>query len=291
MGMELDSAGLDKKLLAAVEQMPAFPRSVQRILELTRDVACSPKDLVQVIEKDPVMTIKVLKVINSAFYSFPKKITAVSQCVIYLGFNTVKNLALSIAAIGILPKRSSAGFDVGQYLLHSLTTASLAKSLCGRVGVVGLDPTDCYIAGLLHDFGKVVFAQFMPAEFSEALAISARENISLHLAEQRVIGADHTVVGSMLAERWQFAQPLVECIRHHHDSEYEANAMYSCLFLANQISKQRQMGASGNPCVAEPTADILRWFGAATMDEVVPSVEELHKVLTEAKLFAQLEAG
>ena len=65
---------LSQKLAAAVDRMPAFPKSVQKILELTRDVNCSPKDLVQVIDKDPVLTVKILKVVNSAYYSLPKQI-------------------------------------------------------------------------------------------------------------------------------------------------------------------------------------------------------------------------
>ena len=72
------SAELTKKLSAAVEKMPAFPKSVQRILELTRDSNCEPKELVMVIEKDPVMTMKLLRILNSAYYSFPQKITSVN---------------------------------------------------------------------------------------------------------------------------------------------------------------------------------------------------------------------
>lgn len=289
--MEQDSAELNKKLLSAVEKMPAFPRSVQRILELTRDAACSPKDLVQVIEKDPVITIKVLKVINSAYYSFPKKITAINQCIVYLGFNTVKNLALSIAAVGILPKRSHADFAMDQYLMHSLTTASLAKLLSGRLLGGGVDAMDCYIAGLLHDFGKVVFALFMPEEFSAALAMSRRDNLPLHLAEQHCVGADHTVVGSMLAERWQFAQPLVDCIRHHHSADAEATGMQASLVLANQIAKLVHFGDSGNPCIEAPTQAQLRLFGVTELSQLMPSQEALDKVLQEAKLFAQLESS
>src|SRR5512145_1744960 len=89
---------LSLKLASAVERMPAFPKSVQRILELSRDINCPPKDLVDVIEKDPVMTMKLLRVLNSAYYSFPKKITSVNQSVVYLGLNTIKNMALSFAA-------------------------------------------------------------------------------------------------------------------------------------------------------------------------------------------------
>src|SRR5271169_414861 len=138
------SAELAKKLSAAVEKMPAFPKSVQRILELTRDINCQPKELVMVIEKDPVMTMKLLRILNSAYYSFPKQITSVSQSVVYLGLNTIKNMALSFAAMGVLPQHNAAGFDVQRYLMHSLTTASLARMMCQKFGGGDdIDPTDC----------------------------------------------------------------------------------------------------------------------------------------------------
>jgi HD-like signal output (HDOD) protein len=103
---------IDRKLGTAVERMPAFPRSVQRILELTRSINCLPRDIVAVIEKDPVMTMKIFKVINSAYYNLPNKITSVGQSVVYLGINTIKNLALGFAAAGILPRMKVEGFDV-----------------------------------------------------------------------------------------------------------------------------------------------------------------------------------
>jgi len=113
------SPELAKKLTTAVERMPAFPKSVQKILELTRNMDVQPKTLVEVIEKDPVMTVKILRVLNSAYYSLPNKITSINHSVVYLGFNTIKNLALSIASVGILPKHNVAGFDIQQYLMHS----------------------------------------------------------------------------------------------------------------------------------------------------------------------------
>ena len=206
------SPELTKKLAAAVDGMPAFPKSVQRVLELTRDVNSMPKDLVEVVDKDPVLTVKILKVVNSAYYSLPKQITSVGHAVVYLGFNTIKNLALSIAAIGMLPKSNEAGFDGQQYLLHSLATAAIAKQLALKAD--DADPMDCFIAGLLHDFGKVVLAQFMPGEFRAALLGSQKHGISLHQALRSVLGVDHAVVGAMLVEKWRFAPHLVETIRH-----------------------------------------------------------------------------
>jgi putative nucleotidyltransferase with HDIG domain len=281
------SADLTKKLSAAVEKMPAFPKSVQRILELTRDVNCSPKELVMVIEKDPVMTMKLLRILNSAYYSFPKQITSVNQSVVYLGLNTVKNMALSFAAMGSLPKHNAAGFDVQGYLMHSLTTASLARSLCQKYSHDDTDPADCYIAGLLHDFGKVVFAQFLPEEFRLALAYSHENSISLHAAEQEIIGSDHTVVGGMLVEKWQFPLQLTENIRNHHSAIATENSVHSCLFAANQISKFRALGNSGNTVVEELTPALVTFFGGE-LEDIIASLGDLSKLENEAQVFAQV---
>jgi len=270
------SAELTKKLSAAVEKMPAFPKSVQRILELTRDINCQPKELVMVIEKDPVMTMKLLRILNSAYYSLPKQITSVNQSVVYLGINTIKNMALSFAAMGVLPQQNAAGFDVQRYLMHSLTTASLARMLCQKFSQGDIDPTDCYIAGLLHDFGKVVFAQFMPTEFKEALALSSEQGISLHAAEKQIIGADHSLVGAMLVGKWQFPESLADAIRYHHSEISPENIVQSCLFMGN----------SGNLLVEELPPALIERFGG-DMDSLIGSLGDLSKVMEEAETFTK----
>lgn len=280
------STDLTRKLSAAVEKMPAFPKSVQRILELTRDINCKPKELVMVIEKDPVMTIKLLRVLNSAYYSFPNPITSVHQSVVYLGINTIKNMALSFATAGVLPPHNDAGFDIQRYLAHSLTTASIARMLCQKYGGDGADPADCHIAGLLHDFGKVVFAQFMAAEFKEALALSAEQNRSLHATEQQVIGADHSVVGAMLVEKWQFPKQLSETIRHHHDGVSPDNAMLGCLYIADQISNRLSEEHDGSIVEEEIPPELAPRFGER-LEEVMAGLGDLSQVVEEAELFAR----
>ena len=279
------SPELSQKLTTAVDGMPAFPKSVQRILELTRDVNCTAKDLVQVIDKDPVVTVKILRVVNSAYYSLPKQITSINHALVYLGFNTIKNLALSIAAIGMLPKDNAAGFDGQQYLLHSLAAASIAKKLASRVD--DADPMDCFIAGLLHDFGKVVFAQFMPTDFRLALDISRETQTSLAMALRRVIGADHAVVGAMLVEKWRFAPNLIETIRHQHPDDLKDTGMIACVFAANQISKKLKLGFGGNPWVDELPQAIQNRLGG-TLDEVIASLGDLTPMMEEAQVFSKI---
>lgn len=282
------SPELSRKLIAAVEQMPAFPKSVQRVLELTRGVNCDPKELVMVIEKDPVITMKILRILNSAYYSFPKQITSINQSVVYLGLNTIKNLALSFAAVGILPPQNDAEFDVQRYLLHTLTTAGIARLLCQKYCSNGTDPADCYIAGLLHDFGKVVFAQYLPQEFKAALELAAQEHIPLQLAERRVIGIDHTVAGAMLAERWRFPQALTETIRDHHSSASHPSALHNSLFVANQISKKLDMGEGGNPIVEDLPPAMAQHFGGNDLNGVIAKLGDLSKIVEEAQTFAQV---
>ena len=274
---------LSQKLMAAVDGMPAFPQSVQKILELTRNVDCAAKDLVQVIDKDPVVTVKILKVVNSAYYSLPKQITSISHAVVYLGFNTIKNVALSIAAIGMLPKNNAAGFDGQQYLVHSLATASIAKILASRVA--NADPMDCFIAGLLHDFGKVVFAQFMPNEYRKALDISHERKKSLHLALREVIGVDHAVVGAMLAKKWRFAPNLIETICYQCSDNLRDTDMIACVFAGNQISKKLAFGFGGNPVTEELPSMFVERLGG-TLNDVIESLGDLAPLVDEAKVFS-----
>ena len=279
------SPELTKKLAAAVDGMPAFPKSVQRVPVPTRDVNSTPKDLVEVIDKDPVLTVKILKVVNSSYYSLPKQITSVGHSVVYLGFNTIKNLALSIAAIGMLPKTNEAGFDGQQYLLHSLATAAIAKQLALKVD--DADPMDCFIAGLLHDFGKVVLAQFMPREFRVALDKSKAQGTSLHLALREVIEVDHAVVGAMLVEKWRFAPKLVETIRHQYGPELADSDMIACVFAANQISKHLKFGFAGNQLVEAFPPHIAKRLGG-NLEEVIGRLGDLTPLFEEAQVFSRI---
>jgi putative nucleotidyltransferase with HDIG domain len=277
---------LERKLGTAVERMPAFPRSVQKVLELTRNINCRPKDLVGVVEMDPVMTMKILRVINSAYYGLPTKITSVSQSVVYLGINTIKNLALGFAAVGILPRMNAAGFDVQRYLLHSLVVAGAARQLA-QLAKGEADPGDCYIAGLLHDFGKVVFAQSLAAEFRDALEHSAANSVPLHEAEKQVIGVDHGLVGAMLAKRWAFPEHLIDCIRDHHNPSAEPSVMMDCLRVADQVVRFREVGDSGNPWRETEAPAAPQRFGD-DMEAIVVKLGSLEKLVADAMMFAQV---
>ena len=279
---------LSSRLSTAVERMPAFPKSVQRILELTRDINCPPKELVAVIEKDPVIAIKILKIVNSAYFSLPSKVTSISQSVIFLGLNTLKNLALNFSTIGMLPRQNAAGFDMQAYLMHSLLTAGIARALVDRYADGEADATDAYTVGLLHNFGKVVFAQFMPQEFHRALELAETDELALHVAEERVIGADHAYVGAMLARHWQFPPSLVACIGGHHQGHGEG-ALAECLHVADLISEQLCDEADIDVADISCNGALPPRFDGE-LGSVVASIASLDKLVEQARMFCQTEA-
>ncbi|MGZ8164663.1 MAG: HDOD domain-containing protein [Methylobacter sp.] len=272
------------KLLAFVEKMPAFPKSVQKVVQLTSDINTPAKEIVRVIEYDPVMTVKILKAINSAFYGLPHKITSVQRAVVHMGLNTIKNLALSVAAMGMLNTRNKANFNIDQFLLHSLSTASISRMLAERLGLSSSECSDCFVAGLLHDFGKAVFAEFMPTEFKLALEKSKALQLPLHETELEFIGLTHSQAGKILAEKWELSDLMIDAIAHHHDQGNTPNILKDCIFAANQISKQLQCGEGGNPIIESFPDSIVNRFGF----QLVPLIEalgDLEPLKTEAQAF------
>lgn len=283
---------LQKKLVRMVERMPAFPHSVGKVLEMTSKIDCAPKDLVHVIDHDPVMTMKILKLVNSAYFGLSRKVTSINQGVVFVGINTIKNLALTIATMGVLPKDNQAGMNMTKFLLHSLGASTIAKMLGQRLGASAKEAADYFVAGLLHDFGKVVFAQYMPTEFTRALKRAEEENISLQTAETLEIGADHTEIGGMLGERWQLPEALTHAMRsHHNDNDLgspQANQIRDCVLAANLIVKLHKFGNAGSNVVETPPASVLERFNVASLQELSDSLEHLSQEMEKTRVFIRL---
>jgi HD-like signal output (HDOD) protein len=283
--MNATPANISVELVKAVENMPAFPKSAHRILQLTRDAACAPKDLVAVIGNDPVVTVKVLRVVNSAHYNLPKKITSIGHAVVFLGFNTIKNLSLSIAAVSMLPSNPQTRFDGHAYLVHSLSVAGVARQI--GLQLQSGDANDYFIAGLLHDFGKVVIAQGMPEIYKQAVEFSLWHEVSMHAALVSVAGIDHSLVGSMLLESWQFPADLVAAVRAQHSVNDQDGDLAYAVCAANQICKKLGVDFGGSP-LEEAIPDCLVQRFGGKLNQVTADTQNLELIVEEARRFANL---
>lgn len=273
-------------IIQAVEKMPAFPKSVHQVITLTSDINCSQKELVEVIRNDPVFTLKILKLVNSPFFGLMKEVTSINQASVYLGLNTLKNVALGLAAIGCLPGRNEAGFDMDAFWLHSLTAASAARLLGQQLGAGRDEAGDFFAAGLLHDVGKVVLALHASVAFRQALDRAA-EGVPLHEAEHEVLEADHAQVGGLLAERWNLPVRLVRAIRGHHAAEPDGEDLSSCVWAANQIAKSAGHVGAGDALVQALPESVAARLGGG-VDDLLAGLDGLDAEVERARSFIRV---
>ncbi|MBG0789781.1 MAG: HDOD domain-containing protein [Desulfovibrionaceae bacterium] len=278
---------VNDRLLAAVEKMPAFPQSVSKVLALAGEIDCSQKDLVEVIKRDPVFTLKILRLVNSAYFGLSREITSINHASVYLGLNTLKNAALSLAAVGVIPETASRRLDMGGFWLHSLAVAACTNMLGLRLGVGRDGAADYFAAGLLHDIGKVVFALYMPGEFEEAAGMALEPGASLVRCEREVLGATHADIGAMLADKWNLPTHLRDAIAFHHDLGGASSKLLDCLYMANQITKRLAFGSAGNFEIESVPERIRDLFGM-DVDGLANDLPTLDEEVENARIFIKL---
>jgi HD-like signal output (HDOD) protein len=279
------SPDFSNELLNAIDRIHAFPVSVQNILKLASDPTSAPRDLVNVIQRDPIVTVKVLRVVNSAHYSLPRQMTSIDHAVVFLGFNTIKNLALGIAALSLAPDQMQTALDNKAFLHHSLAVATIARQLGARFPEI--EANDFFIGGLLHDFGKVVLAQVMPAQFRKALEFALWHEVSLRSALIEITGIDQAEVGAMLLEHWRFPAELVEGIRNQYVRNNSAPAMSVCIHAANQICKHAGVDFAASDKAQALSAHMELTLGG-TLEAVMESLGNVASILEAATHFSDL---
>jgi len=187
-----------KKIRAVVDKMPSLSTTVGKVLEICSRPDTAPNDLNKVISLDPVLTGQVLKLINSAYYSLMKKVTSLTRAIIMLGLNTVKNLALSTAIIRCVGQaEKSKALPIKEFWTHSIGVGVMAKLLAAARGLPLAEREEYFVAGLLHDLGKIPFGD----EYIAVLACVKSAPEPLFLLEQKIMGIDHEEVGQMIASK------------------------------------------------------------------------------------------
>ena len=212
----MDKDTLRNKIYSKIDELPALPGTVTRLISLFEDKNSNIALITEVIQKEPSLTAKILRVANSAYYGFSQKISDMDRSVALLGFNMVKSLAVSIGVIKSLPSGNKNPISGSELWRHSVTVAILM----GEMGKYFFDKKQIdsiFITGLLHDIGIVVFDQFFSDRFNEVLdRVTLAGRKELHKIEQEVIGSDHGEVGGMLLARWNFPSIISLPVAKHH---------------------------------------------------------------------------
>lgn len=203
-------------IIAAVKDLPALPHVVFQIMDLTDDPRATAQDVGKVISQDQGLTAKVLRLANSAYYGYSRKVATVSDATVLLGFATIRSIVIAASMSDIL-NRELTGYALGPGDLwkHSFGTAMTSRFIAQRSRFGAFEVA--YTAGLLHDIGKVILNQFMKEIYQEVAGEATQYQISFLEAENRVLGFNHAVVGSRVARKWRLPADIVEAIAFHHN--------------------------------------------------------------------------
>jgi HD-like signal output (HDOD) protein len=202
-----------KVLVQKITDLPTLPAMMATITRLMQDPRTSADELGRAISTDPSLVSKVLKLVNSAFYGFPGRISTITQAIVILGFSTIRNVVLTTSVLKAFGKSGTPGVDVGKFWEHSLLTGAIARSLAMEREAHFVEET--FIAGLLHDMGRIVLSQKLPEEFAK-VAEAKQKGMPQLEAEQRMLHLTHGDIGGWLARKWNLPMPFAEVMRLHH---------------------------------------------------------------------------
>lgn len=252
MNLSDKSSKLLKNLIKEVNNsdIATIKETVTQLVRAINDPKTSAYDLKQIIEIDPPLTAKLLKLTRSAFYGYTKEIGDIREAIVCIGFDVIKELALSQKFYNLFQSKEY----IYGYSRLSLWKHNVAVAICGKLIYRRSFRTynsNVYIAGLLHDIGYIIIDQFLMERFKEILKISRSEKRSLIDVEEEILGFSHADVGNALAKDWSFPDELVYAIANHHTlflepAEEEHKNLAYTLYAADYACQRQNIGYNEN---------------------------------------------
>lgn len=225
------------QLVGRVDMLPSAPKAFEEILACIQRPTASVADAGEIIGRDAGMTANVIKLVNSAFFGARQHITTASRAVAYLGMDTLGALVLGHSAFKSDITPAIAGFSLERLWQHSLETATAARTVALLEGQSPASADSAFLAGMLHDVGKVVFAT---RPTSPIIAAASSEETTAQM------DAHHAEVGAYLLGLWGFPNPIVEAVAFHHSPSLvgEGLSLPKLIHIADQLVHQRQAEGS-----------------------------------------------
>jgi len=274
-----------RKSIDRMSKLPTIAVMLNKCSELMENSSVSASAVAEMISKDQSITSMVLRLVNSSFYGLPQKINSVNQAIVVLGFNTVRNLVLSCSVFDVFWKGDgSTRFSMFEFWKHSIGCAAVAKIIGSRVGVHQFE--DAFIAGLLHDVGKIVLARYFRDDFLMILRIVQEKNMLFKEVEKQILGFTHAEIGGYLAKKWNLPGNLIEGITFHHTPSLSKNNtnLVLAVHLADIVCRGLGFGSGGDDLI--PQLDTSAWNNSGlTMRVLEKLLPEIDKEIERASDF------
>ena len=277
--IDMDIKSLRRKV-ENINNLPTIPSTLKRISKIIEDPTISLKEIGNFISNDPALTTKILKMVNSAFYGFPGRISSASHATVLLGSNVIRGLLVGVSVFELMQNAMLGLWE------HSLGCAITSRLMAKRKGLKDYD--DVYAAGLLHDIGKIILILEFPKEYKEAMNEAKLKDITIAEIEGDHFVANHADIGSWLAEKWLFPRNLIEVIRYHHRPHLSKSAPIetAIVHLADILLRANGMGFAGDPFVPalNPAAFEVLKLSETDLREILEEMEDSLEVTEELSL-------
>jgi HD-like signal output (HDOD) protein len=277
-----------REALEAITTIPTLPVVIEQITRLLQNPKTSAEEIGKAITTDQALASKVLKLVNSAFYGFPGKISTITHAIVILGFSTVKNVVLTASIFDAFRKQGTGidDFDLEQFWLHSIACGAAAQSIAKFTG--SNQKEECFIAGLIHDIGKIILCQYMPDKFRDAFLHAKEHGILFFESENELFDATHQEIGGFLASRWNLPKNLQNAVRYHHDpsptrEHYMMTAIVHCADIFVRSLGYGNGGDSKIPMISEHAWKSLG-LEATPLNHLF---ESIHDDIEKAAVFIQ----
>lgn len=231
-------------LINKIEDMPILPDRISKIISLTEDPDSTIKDLEKEILMDQSLTSEILKLANSTYYGYARRISTVSEATVLLGSKAIKSLVLASAVSQFLIKELPDGYGLEKYDLwnQSQSCAIISRFIAKKLKYPKAE--EAYISGLLRDIGKTILNYYVAQEYGNIINKVENEGKTFIEAEEEVLGFNHGEIGAKVAQKWNFPLALVESIRYHHSPELSEtdSKLVSIVHIADSITMMLGVG-------------------------------------------------
>ena len=205
-----------RQLIIRMEAFPGLPATYARITELLHDPEIPIQSVGKVIAEDIGMTVKILQLVNSAYYGIARRVAGPEEAVVFLGLDTIRALVLTIGLFSGFEESGIPKPMVEDIYRHSLKTGTLAKAIAIKEKMHKDQVEEAFMAGLLHDLGKLVMVHNMPDHYGELLQATLDKNLPIQDTEMKIFGATHEQIGAYLIGLWGLPDSIMEAVAFHH---------------------------------------------------------------------------
>lgn len=275
-----------KAVISHIDTIPTLSAVVAEMTEAIRDPRVDASRVGQIISRDQALSAKTLRLVNSAFYGFPRKINNITRAIIVMGFNKVRNLALTASVLDGFKSRDR-DFDYSGLWKHSLGTAIAAEVLARNLK--SSETEDAFVTGLLHDIGKLVMALHAKEAFARIRDHVAKNDVLMLNAEMELYEIDHGLVGAWLADEWKFPPKLTRAIRLHHnpDAAREYQEIIYITHVSDILCRALEIGNGGDKRI--PPMSKTAWTALRLDDSIIDNcMGQIFEGLDKAKDFLEL---